>query len=587
MRLIKIFLIPALFTLLLGTQALEAAEFEVLDKFSVDGYSVLRGSADISGGGFAVGGSTFVVKAGNVGIGTTSPGAKLDVIQALAGKTYGARIVYSGGVASSWYTDGLNISGIGADDNQAFALRTADINRLYISNSGSVGIGTMAPNARLDLGASYGASGEKFLIYNDDTSNALAGTKMGFYLDRFGANNLTLVFPEAPSAPGSLVIAAKDTSGTTINPYITVKGLTGNVGIGTTAPGEKLTITGAGTGYVAGITTDGASQRGLIVRNSQAATTSGGTGPAIILQNTSGTANNFAALAFAGTGTSIGYISGQITDHANSYGNLVFTTRGADGWNDRMTVTSAGNVSIGTLDSNAKLEIAGMGAANATAIRIDSQDTYKRDILFTEFNTTAYGGIIRYDSGGDILQIVTLENSVEKQGIAIARATGNVGIGTTAPSATAKLHVAGDIIGSAQVFRAYLTASFSKAAAWEKLPFNATAYNTLRGTFDTGLNRFTASRAGYYQVSVTGYSSTAGSGSERYGFSVAKNGTPETIAGGNYSAADTPLGGLTMILYLNGSTDYVEIQMYSAIPAILSGGAGQYGMAWFMSYLGS
>ena len=50
-----------------------AAEFEVLDRFSVDGYTVLRGSAAIPGGSFAVGSSTFIIKGGNVGVGTTDP----------------------------------------------------------------------------------------------------------------------------------------------------------------------------------------------------------------------------------------------------------------------------------------------------------------------------------------------------------------------------------------------------------------------------------------------------------------------------------------------------------------------------------
>ena len=57
-----------------------AAEFEVLDRFSVDGYTVLRGSADITSGSFAVGGSTIVVKGGNVGIGTANPGSRFEVV---------------------------------------------------------------------------------------------------------------------------------------------------------------------------------------------------------------------------------------------------------------------------------------------------------------------------------------------------------------------------------------------------------------------------------------------------------------------------------------------------------------------------
>ena len=79
MSVIQRLLFSAFFAPLWAGQPLHAAEFEVLDRLSVDGYSVLRGSADIPGGSFTVGGSTFVVKDGNVGIGTASPGAKLEI----------------------------------------------------------------------------------------------------------------------------------------------------------------------------------------------------------------------------------------------------------------------------------------------------------------------------------------------------------------------------------------------------------------------------------------------------------------------------------------------------------------------------
>ena len=79
MSLVKRLILSALLALLFGGTAVYAAEFEVLDRFSVDGYSVLRGSVDIPGSGFTVGASTFVIKAGNVGIGTADPKGLLDV----------------------------------------------------------------------------------------------------------------------------------------------------------------------------------------------------------------------------------------------------------------------------------------------------------------------------------------------------------------------------------------------------------------------------------------------------------------------------------------------------------------------------
>ncbi len=75
----KIFMLSVLLAPFSGGWALFAAEFEVLDRFSVDGYTVFRGSADIPGGSFAVGVSTFVVKDGKVGIGTTNPGSLLQL----------------------------------------------------------------------------------------------------------------------------------------------------------------------------------------------------------------------------------------------------------------------------------------------------------------------------------------------------------------------------------------------------------------------------------------------------------------------------------------------------------------------------
>ncbi|MCM2351457.1 MAG: hypothetical protein NDI69_15650 [Bacteriovoracaceae bacterium] len=135
----------------------------------------------------------------------------------------------------------------------------------------------------------------------------------------------------------------------------------------------------------------------------------------------------------------------NLTDAVNKQYVDTQVSSGANQWtlSSGNIYRASGNVGIGTSSPEGKLNISGMGAADATALRIDSQDTYKRDILFTEFNTTAYGGILRYDGGADLLQLLTLENGVEMQGISIRRQTGNVGIGTVNP--TNKLDVAGDV----------------------------------------------------------------------------------------------------------------------------------------------
>ena len=148
---IRKLLISALLAPFLGGAPLRAAEFEVLDRFSVDGYSVLRGSADIPGGSFSVGGSTFVVKEGNVGVGTESPTHQLHV------------------VGSAIITSSLSVSGAGfAGTTPVFQVIGGTMSVLA---NGNVGIGTAEPGARLDVGG-----GVKVANDSGDCGPAKAGT---------------------------------------------------------------------------------------------------------------------------------------------------------------------------------------------------------------------------------------------------------------------------------------------------------------------------------------------------------------------------------------------------------------------------
>ncbi len=145
MSFIKGLLFSALLAPVWAGPQLRAAEFEVLDRFSVDGYSVLRGSADIPGGGFSVGGSTFVVQYGKVGIGTAAPGAILHISSAGAASTQDFVRVSTGIPAGS------------------------DV--FVIKGSGSIGIGTANPAANLEV------AGEVKIGYAASTcSSAIAGT---------------------------------------------------------------------------------------------------------------------------------------------------------------------------------------------------------------------------------------------------------------------------------------------------------------------------------------------------------------------------------------------------------------------------
>lgn len=85
------------------------------------------------------------------------------------------------------------------------------------------------------------------------------------------------------------------------------------------------------------------------------------------------------------------------------------------------TISAAGNVGIGTTESDKLLSF------NITDDQVDG-------ISFRDKDSDNYGAKILYIEEDNILKIVGNENTVEKLGIVLDRITGNVGIGTAAPT---------------------------------------------------------------------------------------------------------------------------------------------------------
>jgi hypothetical protein len=162
----------------------------------------------VLGGGllYAQGDALFIDSKGNVGIGTTTPEATLDV-------TGTSRL--GRGVAESWfpYTDNnAYISGkqtiIRSDNSQEF---------VRINPTGNVGIGVTDPAARLDVaGTSRLGRGiaESWFPYSDNNA--------------YISGNQTIIRSDGSGGYQEFV---------RINPK-------GNVGIGTTSPSEKLHVAG-------------------------------------------------------------------------------------------------------------------------------------------------------------------------------------------------------------------------------------------------------------------------------------------------------------------------------------------------------
>lgn len=122
---------------------------------------------------------------------------------------------------------------------------------------------------------------------------------------------------------------------------------------------------------------------------------------------------------------------------------------------------------------------------------------------------------------------------------------------------------------AAPAFRAYRSGNQTiSAATTTKVAFNAETFDTA-SCFDSSTNyRFTPTVAGYYQVNaIVGFTTGAGQ------LSLFKNGS--NYQTGVEVSFNASLGGhipINDLVYLNGSTDYIEIFVYLTSGTTISSG---------------
>ncbi|MDE2079676.1 MAG: hypothetical protein KGI73_04835, partial [Patescibacteria group bacterium] len=169
-----------------------------------------------------------VLNSGNVGIGTTNPGQKLDVAARAQFRSDGTN------GAGFWLTDSAGsenvFSGLeGPASSSNWGIWSNGAWQFTVANSGNVGIGTTGPQGKLQVLAS-GA-------YTNDFSNHLnltdaASTTKNLALGFDGTNNIGWI--------------QAINSGVVYEPLV-LNARGGNVGIGTVSPGYTLDVNGAGS----------------------------------------------------------------------------------------------------------------------------------------------------------------------------------------------------------------------------------------------------------------------------------------------------------------------------------------------------
>ena len=287
-----------------------------------------------------------ITSAGSIGIGTDSPSQRLHVsagtILASNTSTNSATVAIAGN-GSTVGTSAFELIQGGSSEayvynraNSFLVLGTNNTERMRILSSGNVGIGLTAPSERLEISGNYKQS-------NGTQGIQIVNTTVP-YIQAFttgGNNPLQINGQDLRFFTGASFGAESEKMRITS---------AGNVGIGTSSQGARLDVINTPTD-----TNDGRAI--LLIGDSSAL--AAGIGADII----------FGSTYLSGGGVASGAFVGSRRENATS-GNLanslVFGTRGSvNNTVERMRITSAGNVGIGTTRPLAPLHIrVAAGASN-------------------------------------------------------------------------------------------------------------------------------------------------------------------------------------------------------------------------------
>ena len=350
-----------------------------------------------------------ITSTGDIGIGTSSPGAKLEVNGNVAINSTGLTEGFQ------WFNDTNEIFSL-EDTSGAGELLLLSSNSVKVKlnangssylNGGNVGIGTTNPVEKLHIENTSGAN----IILNSNTSAANNGIYMSEGSSSTPTQNGAYFYYDSSANAVKL-----DTGTSSLSTKLTVSRDSGNVGIGTTSPAKTLHVF------------SGTDNEGIFMQ---------GTGGGHWFNFQSGTSNLW----------SMGAQTGMMGWYNRTTGNVGY----------KMVIQDGGNVGIGTTSPNGKLEVLGV---NNDAILTLSRGNASQYLTFRGYQMASNGNHMLV-SADDAKQIWLGHQSTTAE--LVIDVGGNVGIGTTSPTNTDY----GSVIPKLHVLQSSTSGAFNLASRFQ------------------------------------------------------------------------------------------------------------------------
>ena len=469
-----------------------------------------------------------ISSAGNLGIGNTAPGTKLDVTGVTRSTTFsvgasGGTAAFGAGTISSDANWGMYFrANTGAASAEFVFVNGAGTERMRISSTD--GMMTINTTASPLLGISN-VAGLSTITSRNNNANGIPGIGLTNGLAWTTAKNTGQIrfdglttgstyteyasiysISDTNTATGAPTVLAFNTSNGSASATERMRiDSSGNVGIGTTAPTAKLHATSTSS-----------TKYGLISQTPVVGLTAGNTVNMAYFVNSRDSLNDGIRIVNyrISTGSGVGNWeteSYSIERSVDSTGNGAHVKLGPNTLSlgtaavDRMFIDSSGNVGIGTTSPAYQLNVQSLATAATKnrdiVLRTGDQTNYYR--LSMVYNTTTASGAFPAQSGGLYWEqgggygtsggLVISTNNTNAGPLIFGTAdtermridsSGNVGIGTSTPST--KLHVVGNITQAAVPLTSW-NAPISVyqnnvASFWNNGPSTVIGHNVVYGT---------------------------------------------------------------------------------------------------------